>query len=121
MSLALIIEDDYFVAFSVQEALSQLGYSDFDIVTSVREAIEAAERRCPDLIVANHRIADGTGTDVVLAICAEKAIPVVFVTASGPEVRERLPDAMIVAKPFTVPALSAAVREAAERPFRNVG
>ena len=120
MSYALIIEDDYFVAFSVQEALSHLGYSDFEIVSTVREAIEAAERQCPDLIVANHRIIDGTGTDAVLAICADKPIPVVFVTASGPEVRERLPHALIVAKPFTVPALSAAVAEAAERPFKSI-
>jgi DNA-binding response OmpR family regulator len=119
MPHALIIEDDWLVAFSVQDALSKLGYSTFEIVDSMREAVEAAHRACPDLVVADHQITDGTGTDAVLAICSDKPIPVVWVTASGPEVRKRVPDALIVDKPFNVPGLHAAIRVAVERPFQN--
>lgn len=54
MSHALIIEDELLLAFSVEEALRNLGYLTFDIVQSAPEAIEAAERKCPDLIIADH-------------------------------------------------------------------
>lgn len=120
MSLALIIEDELVIAFSIEEALRQIGYTTFEIATSVDQAVEAAERQCPDLIITNHRIAGGTGTDAVLAICSDKAIPVVFVSASGPEIRDRLPDALIVDKPFTLPRLESAVETAARRPFRHL-
>lgn len=119
MSHALIIEGDWFVAFSIQEGLSKLGYFEFDIVESVKEAIGAAQKRCPHLIIADHQVTDGTGTDAVLAICSDKAVPVVWVTASGQEVRNRVPDALVVDKPFSFPRLSAAVSAAAEGPFRH--
>ncbi|MFN3388959.1 MAG: response regulator [Allosphingosinicella sp.] len=114
---ALLIEDDYIVTLLVEDALRPLGYSAFDRAESVADAVRLAARACPDLIVANHRIVDGTGTDAVLAICADKSIPVVFVTASRDEVQARLPDALIVDKPFVSAILHDAVRKAVERPF----
>lgn len=120
MSHALIIEDELLLAFSVQEALGQLGYSTFAIATSMAQAIEAAERQCPDLIVADHRITDGTGTEAVQRICSDRAIPVVFVTSSEPEVLARLPEALVVPKPFTVSHLQTAVDAAVARPFRHL-
>ncbi|WP_199797271.1 response regulator [Erythrobacter sp. QSSC1-22B] len=121
MSHALIIEDEFLLAFTVEEALQQLGYSTFEIATTKAEAIAAAEARCPDLIVADHRILDGTGTEAVLTICSDKVIPVVFVTGSEPEVREHLPDAFVVPKPLTLPQLEVAVKAACERPFTLAG
>ena len=121
MSFALIIEDDFLLAFAVEEALRKLGYSDFEIVNSVSAAIAAALNRCPDLIVADHQITDGTGTDAVLEICSDRPIPVVFVTASASEVRSRLPDALIVEKPLSPTRLGSAVSQAGERPFRRPG
>ena len=121
MSHALIIEDEFLLAFTVEEALSQLGYASFEIATSMSEAVAAAERKCPDLIVADHRILDGTGTEAVMTICSDKVIPVVFVTSSGTEVREHLPDALVVPKPLTLPELEAAVKAAVEHPLTLVG
>lgn len=120
MAHALIIEDELLLAFSVQEALGELGYSTFAIATSMVQAIEAAEKQCPDLIVADHRITDGTGTEAVQAICSSKAIPVVFVTGSAPEVRAHLPEALIVPKPFAPSDLETAVSAAVARPFRHL-
>ena len=119
MSHALIIEDELLLALAVEEALSQLGYATFAIATSMAQAIEAAERQCPDLIVADHHITDGTGTEAVQSICSEKEIPVVFVTGSEPEVRAQLPDALIVAKPFTLSQLQENVSAAVARPFQH--
>lgn len=117
MPHALIIEDEALLAFAVEEALSEIGYVSFEIAASMAEAIAAAERQCPDLIVADHRILDGTGTEAVMTICSDRVIPVVFVTGSEPEVRAHLPDALVVAKPMTQPLLEAAVQSAVERPL----
>jgi DNA-binding response OmpR family regulator len=114
---ALIIEDEWFIVDAVEEALQQIGFSSFAEAYSVGEAVAAARRRCPDLIVANHHLVDGTGTDAVLAICSGQEIPVVFVTASGPDVRSALPDAIVVSKPFGSLSLHSAVEQAQECPF----
>jgi two-component system, response regulator PdtaR len=114
---ALLIEDDFLVALLTEETLRPLGYSSFARADTVQEAINAAERHCPDLIVADHRIVDGTGTDAVLTICSGKTIPVVFVTGSRHEVEERLPNALVVDKPFVPATLHAAVHEAISKPF----
>jgi CheY-like chemotaxis protein len=114
---ALIIEDEYFVADAIEQSLRDLGFTSFDDANCVAEAIAAARRRCPELIVADYRLVDGTGTEAVLAICAGRPIPVVFVTASAPEVRAALPSAIIVSKPFASLILRGAVKEARDRPF----
>ena len=119
MPRALIIEDNLVIAFSIQAAIRELGYSACEIATSVEESITAARSQCPDLIVADHRIVGGTGTEAVLEICSDKAIPVVFVSASGPEIQELLPEGVIVDKPFTISVLEEAIGQAVERPFRN--
>lgn len=118
MSHALIIEDEVLLAFSVEEALRNLGYSTFDIVQSAREAIAAAEQQCPDLIIADYQIIDGTGVDAVKVICAHKSIPVVFLTGSRAKVRQQLREAFIVDKPFNFWRLKGAVSDAVERPFQ---
>lgn len=118
MSHALIIEDELLLAFSVEEALRNLGYSTFDIVQSAPEAIEAAERKCPDLIIADHQLIDGTGVDAVKVICADKPIAVVFVTGSRTKVRQHLSDAFIVDKPFNFRRLKGTVSDAVREPFQ---
>lgn len=115
---ALIIEDEYLIALAIEDALSELGYTTFVFADSVAGAIEAAGEGSPDLIVADHRISDGTGTDAVKAICSGKAIPVVFMTGSGEEVREEIPDAVIVLKPFSLPLLEGAIKRAIEHPVQ---
>jgi DNA-binding response OmpR family regulator len=118
---ALIIEDSYLLAMTVEDALIPLGYESFDIVASVADAVAAAERRCPDLIVADQRLDKGTGTEAVRRICSGKTIPVVFVTGSASEVLAELAEAIIVDKPFAEASLHAAVREALGRPYCGVG
>jgi DNA-binding response OmpR family regulator len=114
---ALIIEDEFFITMVLEDVLKKQGYCTFDVADCVTEALQAAEQRCPDLIIADQRLADGTGTDAVRAICSGKPIPVVFVTGSAEEVTEVLPAAVIVQKPFHEGVVSAAVQQARENPL----
>lgn len=102
---ALIIEDQPIIALLIEEHLRGLGFVSFDFAASEKGAIAAAATRCPDLITADVRLAEGCGIAAVKAICGSRSIPVVFITATGWEVRERLADAVVIEKPFAAAEL----------------
>lgn len=106
---ALIIEDEPLIALLIEDHLRAIGYLSIDFAVTEAEAVAAALRRCPDLITSDVRLAAGCGIAAVEAICNEHIIPVVFITASAGDVRQRVADATVVAKPFTVADLSQAL------------
>ena len=63
----------------------------------------------PDLITSAVRVGESSGLDAVDTICDRDVIPVVYVTATAWEVRERYPDAVIVQKPFQSADLKKAI------------
>lgn len=106
---ALIIEDEPLIAIQIEDHLRDLGYKSFDVAVTQEQAVEAAQKRCPDLITADMRLPEGSGVDAVQAICSDKWIPVVFITGTWWEVRDRIEDAVIVNKPFHRAELAKAV------------
>ncbi len=106
---ALIIEDEVLVAILIEDYLRERGYTSFDLVATEEEAVSAAKARCPDLISSDVRLAQGSGITAVQEICSERTIPVIFITGSAEEVRERAPGAVIVEKPPTDESLSKAL------------
>lgn len=116
---ALIIEDEMLQALALDDHLSDLGYSSSDIAVCIHTAIKSAERRPPDLITADFNLLEGNGAEAVCAICATKAVPVVFITANPPEVVARIPNAVIIAKPYVSKALQIAIGEARDAPFQS--
>jgi DNA-binding response OmpR family regulator len=96
----LIIEDDFLTAMFLAELLADLGFSSHDFAATEADAVAAARRRCPDLITADVRLQAGSGIAAVRAICSERRMPVIYVTASPGEVAH-LPDAIVVDKPIS--------------------
>lgn len=120
MSLhALIIEDDVSAVDRLEQILRTLGYRSFDIAFSASEALAAALRQCPDIITADLRLVDGSGIDAVLEICSGRAIPVIFITSRPAEIRQRIPAAIIVEKPFEAQGVRAACARATAAPFMS--
>lgn len=117
---ALIIEDEALIALLLEDAVRALNYRSIDHASSVAEALKAAERHQPDLIVSDHRINDGTGIEAVLTICSDQPIPVIFVTSCSADVRERVLDPIIVDKPFLASQIHAAIGQAVKTPFMRV-
>jgi two-component system, response regulator PdtaR len=97
---ALIIEDEPIIALLIEEHLRGLGFVTFAFAASEADAVAAATLRCPDLITADVRLPKGCGIAAVETICGGRPIPVVFITATSWEVRDRLRDAVVVEKPF---------------------
>ena len=109
---ALVIENHFFIATMVEDELRDLGYDSIEVVDSEQEAIAAAAQCCPDLITADQRLASGTGVEAIRTICEQQPIPVVSITGYGEEVRELIPDAVVLAKPFVPRLLREAVEQA---------
>ena len=102
---ALIIEDQPLIAEMIGVELAQLGYTSFDVVDREEDAVAAAQSRCPDLITADDRLASGTGIAAVEKICADRAIPVLFIVGDVSGLRRTFPGAGTLEKPFTIAAL----------------
>ena len=114
---ALIIEDDYLIGRSLQDMLTDLGFTAFSFAKSEDAAILAAtgtERF--DLVTADVRLLPGDGVKAAEAIRARREIPLVFVTAYAEELSDRirsdLPGVPIVQKPVKAAEFEAAVRQA---------
>jgi DNA-binding response OmpR family regulator len=107
---ALIIEDESLIVMAIEDALRGCGFTSFDCVISQEEAVEAAARRCPDLITADVELRPGCGIAAVQTICSKEPIPVIFITGSPGEVRIRMPTHALVEKPFSADHVMAAIK-----------
>jgi DNA-binding response OmpR family regulator len=107
---ALIIEDDALIGLAIQDVLRDNGCDSFDFASCFDGAVAAASDRRPDLITADVQLDPGSGIDAVQAICAARAIPVIFITGTGSEARKRCPDKIVLDKPFTAQQIVAAIR-----------
>ena len=108
---AFIIEGDFLTAHLIENRLLELGFTSFAFAMDEEEAIAAASKRCPDLITSDVQLSAGCGIDAVQRICDQKPIPVIYITGSAMQVRERCPLAVVIQKPFGM-AISERVSEA---------
>ena len=109
---ALIIEQDSWIILMIEDVLRELGYTSFAVASTQEAALAAAEARCPDLITSDIRLGASAGVAGVRDICADKSIPVVFVTATPWEIHEQDAGAVVVPKPFGQAALKEGVSRA---------
>ena len=85
----LIIEDEPVIATDIEALARELGHKVVGIAATHAEAIEAAARRRPGLVLADIQLADGSsGVEAVREILSRFDLPVIFITAFP----ERLPD-----------------------------
>lgn len=99
----------------IEDSLRQCGFTSFDFAISKDDAIRSARGRCPDLITADVELQPGSGIDAVDEICSGPPIPVVFVTGSPQQVSERMPQHLLLLKPFHADKLIAIAQVALGR------
>ena len=114
---ALIIEDDYLIGRSIQDMLSDLGFTEFSFARSEDAAMLAATGpETFDLVTADVRLLPGDGVGAAEMLHTQKGTPLVFVTAYAEELNDRvgarLAEVPIVQKPVKVAEFEAAVRQA---------
>ncbi len=114
----LIIDDEKTIRWSLAEALVASGYETVDADTAANGIVRFRET-CPDLVLLDMKLPDGSGLDVLKAIRAEDStVPVVMMTAYA-EV-EAAVDAMkhgaydFIPKPYSVEKLRVSIANAME-------
>lgn len=108
---AFIIEDDYLIGHALQDMLEPLGFTSFSFARSEDAAVQGSAEQKIDLITADVRLLPGDGLDAVETICAERRIPVIFITGYADEIKARAPDATVIQKPIKREELIAAVSQ----------
>jgi DNA-binding LytR/AlgR family response regulator len=77
-----IVEDDFLIAESIVETLTQIGYEAIEPVRTFYAAIEMIETQSPDLVLLDIEIdGDKSGIDVGLKINDTYKLPFIFLTA----------------------------------------
>ena len=107
----LIIEDLPVIAMSIQDELADMGFSTAIASTEV-EAVAMADDHCPDLIIADAMLREGSGIAAVRRICRNRPIDVIFMTGDLEAVKEVVDEATLLSKPFTSAALRSRIATA---------
>jgi CheY-like chemotaxis protein/DNA-directed RNA polymerase specialized sigma24 family protein len=111
----LIIEDEPVIAADIEALVRELGHEVLDIAATRREAVEAASRQRPGLVLADIQLADGSsGIDAVKDILQHFDVPVIFITAFPERLLtgERPEPTFLITKPFQPETVKAAIGQA---------
>lgn len=111
----LVVEDDFLVSMQVEAALSEAGYTLTGTAASGEDALNMVAAARPALVLMDIRLAGKMdGVDAALALFRDHGIRCIFATAHHDlEVRRRAAPAQPLGwlqKPYTMPAMLAAVR-----------
>lgn len=112
----LVVEDDALVGMALEALLTGLGYVIHGPVRTAEAAVQAARELFPDLILMDVKLADDRdGVEAAEAIRAERACPIVFVTAYGdPDMRRRMnriAGIAVLGKPVSEPLVRMTLRQ----------
>ena len=105
----LVIEDDAVVAMSLAELLAGMGHEVCGTAATQADAVSAATRYDPDLMIVDAGLGRGSGVSAVEEILRAGPLAHVFISGDAGRVRVRKPDAVVVRKPFRAAELARAM------------
>ena len=105
----LVIEDDALIAMLLTEMLAGMGHDVCATAATEAEAVSAATRYDPDLMIVDAGLGRGSGVSAVEEILRAGPLAHVFISGDAVRVRVRKPDAVVVRKPFGEAELARAI------------
>ena len=108
----LLVEDEVLIAMLFAEVLEDMGHNVCAIEATETDAVAAAARCQPDLMIVDARLRQGSGVSAVAEILRSRFIPHVFVTGESSRVQALRPDAVVLQKPFFASDLVRAMQRA---------
>jgi CheY-like chemotaxis protein len=111
----LIIEDEPMIAMDLESIVEGLGHRVTAVARTHGEAVKAASKKKPGLVLADIQLADGSsGLDAVNEMLATFAVPVIFITAYPDRLLtgERPEPAFLITKPYQPDTVKAIVSQA---------
>jgi CheY-like chemotaxis protein len=94
----LVVEDNAIIGMLLGEMLAEMGHDVCGIETTEAEAVAAAARCKPDMMIVDARLGDGSGVAAMRTILLTGPMPHLFI--SGAYVEADSADAVVLQKPF---------------------
>ena len=109
----LVVEDDALIGMLLADMLDAMGHTVCTVARTQEEAVAAAERDKPHMLIVDARLHDrGSGVTAVDQIQRHGIVPHIFVTGDSRGVLALKPNAIVLEKPFTEAMLAAAIDRA---------
>jgi CheY-like chemotaxis protein len=108
----LVVEDDNMIGMLLAEMLEGLGHDVCGIEVSEADAVTAAARCGPDMMIIDLHLGEGSGASAVEAILRHGPVPHVFVSGDLSLVSQLRPGAVFIRKPYREADLVLAMRRA---------
>ncbi len=112
MNHALIIDDNLIVSRAIQDCLEGLGFTSFDHTWTEEQAVAAANRRAPNLVIIGDEVEAGSALGAARRISSEMAVPVLMVTGDPVRAERRLAQVDAFEGPFHLNQIEEAVTTA---------
>lgn len=103
----LLVEDDAVISALVADVLAELGHDVCGTAKTELEAIDAAARHAPDLMIVDAYLQVGSGVSAMDAILRRTGMPHIFMTGGLRQIIP--PQAIVLYKPFGKAGLAAAL------------
>ncbi len=108
----LLVEDEIMIGTLLAEVLVDMGHDICGIEVTEADAVAAAARCGPDLMIVDVWLDEGNGVSAVAEILRDGPMPHFFVSADIASVRALKPDAVVMQKPFREQDLARAIDQA---------
>ena len=115
----LVAEDNFLIGMLLADMLALMGHDVCAVEMTEAGMVSSAAQYRPDLLIVDGRLREGSGVTAVEIILRTQLMPYVFVTGDPVYVRTRMPDAVILEKPFVEATLEQAIRRAVQ--FKGSG
>lgn len=108
----VIVEDDALIAMDLADLLIGMGHEVCAIASTEGDAVEAATRCRPDLMIVDGTLGAGSGVAAMRRILEHGFIAHFYVTGNPWQVLSQAKDAVVLNKPFTRLDLNRGIAEA---------
>jgi DNA-binding response OmpR family regulator len=112
----LVVEDDAMIGMMLTEMLEEMGHDVCSIEATEAEAISAADRCRPDLMIVDVLLGAGNGVSAVTEILRAGPIPHLFVSGDISRIQTLRPGAVAIQKPYKESDLARAIQLALGAP-----
>jgi DNA-binding response OmpR family regulator len=106
------VEDDAIIGMLLADMLAEMGHSVCAIEATEADAVAAAHRYRPDLMIVDAWLGNGSGVSAVEEIHRTESISHIFISGDASGVAGLRPDAVVVQKPFGEWDLAQAIQRA---------
>lgn len=108
----VIVEDDALIAMDLADLLIGMGHDVCAIACTEVEAVAAAIRCEPNLMIVDGKLAEGSGVSAMRQILARGFIPHLYITGDPLQILGLAQDAVVIAKPFNMQGLANGIAKA---------